>query len=73
MEPGLSVEQLGMCLHPAMGAEVHGDAAGQQDQRDSERADNPGQFDSPFQHEVIEDTEDQDENRRFGKERGATP
>lgn len=62
-----------MCLDPAMGGEVHGDAGGKQKNRDGQRAGDPGEFDAALEDEEVEDTEDEDEHRRFGEEGRAAP
>ena len=60
-----------MSFNPAMGSEVHRNASGEQGQRDGERAGDPCQLDAAFEHEEVEDAEDQYEDRRLGEERGA--
>ncbi len=56
---------------PALGDEVHGDAAGQEEDADGEGADDPGELDAALEHEVVEDAEDEDEDGGFGEERRA--
>ncbi len=62
-----------MCPHPAVSAEVHGDAGGEQDGADGERAGDPGEVDVALQDEEIQDAEDQYQHRRFSEERGTAP
>ena len=62
-----------MGLDPAMGGEVHGDAGGQQAERDGQRAGDPSEVDAALEDEEVEDAKDQDQHRRFGEERGAAP
>ena len=57
-----------MSLDPAAGAEVRGDAGGEEAERDGESADNPGELDATAQHDGIQNAEDEDENGRFGEE-----
>ncbi len=57
-----------MSFDPALGAEVRGNAGGEQAKRDGESADNPGKLDATAQHEVIEDAEDKDQNGCFRQE-----
>ena len=57
-----------MRLDPAVGAEVHGDAGGEQAEGDGEGADDPGELDAALEHEVVEDAEDEDEDGGLGEE-----
>ena len=57
-----------MGLDPAMGGKVHGDAGGEQQDRDAERAGDPGKIDTTLEDEEVEDAEDEDEDSRLGKE-----
>ena len=60
-----------MRFHPAMGSEVHDDAGGQEAERDGESADDPGELDAAFEHEIVEDSEDQDQHSGLCEEGGA--
>jgi hypothetical protein len=60
-----------MGLDPAVGGEVHGDAGGEEQQRDGKRACDPGELDASAEHEVVEDAEDEDEDGGLGEEGGA--
>ena len=68
---GVSMGTLGMSFDPAVGAEVHSDAGGEQDERDGERADDPLEIDAALKHEEVEDAEYQDEHGSLGEEAGA--
>ena len=57
-----------MCLNPAMGAKVHGDAGGEQNERDAERTGNPFDLDAALQDEEVQDAEDEHQDRRLGEE-----
>lgn len=57
-----------MGLNPALRGEIHGDAGGQEADRDRERAEDPGKLDPPLEHEVVEDAEDEDEHSSLRKE-----
>lgn len=57
-----------MSVLPAMGGEVRGDAGGEEADGDRESADDPGELDASFEHEVIEDTEDENEHGSLCKE-----
>jgi hypothetical protein len=67
-----SLETLGMSVLPAMSGEVCGDAGGEEADGDREGADDPGELDPSFEHEVIEDAEDEDEDGCLCKEGRAT-
>lgn len=62
-----------MGLDPAMGAEVHGNAGGEEEQRDSERARDPGKLDAALEDEEVKDAEDENQHGRFGEEGRASP
>ena len=62
-----------MGLDPAVGAEIHGDAGGQQEQRDSQCPGDPGELDSALEDEEVEDAEDEDQHGCFGEEGRAAP
>lgn len=62
-----------MRLNPALGSKVHGDAGGQQGDGNSKRAYDPRQLDAAFQHEVIQDAEDQHQDCGFSEEGRAPP
>ena len=59
-----------MTLEPAPRREVHEDAGCQQGEADGEGADDPVELHSPLEHEPVEQGQNEDQNRRFGKERG---
>ncbi len=59
--------------HPAVSAEVHGDAGGEQRYADAQRAGDPGQLDAALQDEEVQYAEDQHEHSRFGEERRTAP
>lgn len=62
-----------MGLDPAVRAEVHGDAGGEQEERDSQGTGDPGEFDSALEDEEVENAEDEDQHGRFGEEGRASP
>jgi len=62
-----------MGLDPAMGGKVHGDAGGEQQDRDAERAGDPGKIDTTLEDEEVEDAEDQDQHGRLCEEGGTAP
>ena len=60
-----------MCLNPAMGAEIHGDAGAKQAERDGQRSGDPAHIDAPFEDEEVQDAKDNHEHSRLSKEGGA--
>jgi hypothetical protein len=56
-----------------MGGEVHGDAGGEQAEGDGESAHDPRKLDASFEHEVVEDAEDENEHGGLCKEGRAAP
>ena len=67
----LGLGSLGMRLDPVMGGEVRGDAGGEEGEAGADGKEDPGELDAAFEHEVVEEPEDQDEHGCFGEEGGA--
>ena len=58
-----------MAFEPAAGREVHEDTGRQKRDADGEGADDPVELHTALQHEPVEQGQDEDQNRRFRKER----
>ena len=58
-----------MSFEPATGREVHEDTGRQKRDADGEGADDPVELHTALQHEPVEQGQDEDQNRRFRKER----
>src|ERR1700761_9659427 len=59
-----------MAFEPAAGRKVHEDAGREKRNADREGADDPAEFHAAFEHEPVEQGQDEDQNRRFGKKGG---
>ena len=62
-----------MRSNPALSGEIHEGAGGKQGKADEERTSDPGKPDATFEHEIVEDAEDQHEDGCLREERGAAP
>ena len=60
-----------MMLEPATGGEFRENAGGEQSYADGEGAHDPIQFHAAFEHEPVEQGENENQNGRLGKERRA--
>jgi hypothetical protein len=59
-----------VALEPAAGRELRDDAGDEKRETDGEGADDPVELHPAFEHEPVEQGQDQDQNRRFCEERG---
>ena len=57
-----------MALEPATGGEVCGYAGCEQREADGEGACGPAEFYAAFEHEAVEEGQDEDQHCRFGEE-----
>ena len=57
-----------MTLEPAAGGELRRDAGGQEHEADGEGADDPTKLHAAFEHEPVQQGQDEDQDRCFGEE-----
>jgi hypothetical protein len=61
-----------VALEPAAGRKIGDDAGGEQNEAEGDGADDPERLEMALEHEAVEEGQDEDQNRRLGKERRTT-